>query len=82
MNGTFVDESRKFRHPYYKIMELGQDDIKRELQSWERNELIEWLRWNDKNGVYDDDQSLKEFGNILEKDEAIKIISAQINSAL
>jgi hypothetical protein len=29
-----------------------------------RNEVIEWLSWNDRNGVYDDAQSLKEFGII------------------
>jgi hypothetical protein len=77
---TFVDQSRNHRHPFYKIMELGIEELQTELQSWERNELIEWLRWNDKNGVYDDEQSLREFGHILEKNEAIKIIINQIHS--
>jgi len=75
---TFLDQNRKLRHPFYKIMELGIEELQMELQSWERIELIEWLRWNDKNGVYDDEQSLREFGHILEKDEAIKIILRQI----
>ncbi|MBP6237479.1 MAG: hypothetical protein KA536_15125 [Saprospiraceae bacterium] len=61
-------------------MELGIEELQAELQSWERIELIEWLKWNDKNGVYSDDQSMKEFGNILEKDEAIRIILNQIHS--
>jgi hypothetical protein len=80
MKETFVDQSRKLRHPFYEIMELGIEELQAELQSWERIELIEWLKWNDKNGVYSDDQSMKEFGNILEKDEAIRIILNQIHS--
>ena len=80
MKETFVDQSRKFRHPFYKIMELGIEELQSELLSWERINLIEWLRWNDKNGVYDDEQSLREFGHILYKDEAIKIIINQIHN--
>ena len=80
MKEPFVEHSRKFRHPFYKIMELEIEELQSELQSWERINLIEWLRWNDKNGVYDDEQSLREFGNILEKDEAIKIIINQIRN--
>ena len=80
MKETFLEQNRKLRHPFYKIMEIGIEELKTELQSWERIELIEWLRWNDKNGVYDDEQSLREFGLILQKDEAIKIIINQIHS--
>lgn len=75
---TFENQSRNLRHPFYKIMELEHDELKKELQSWERSNLIEWLSWNDKNGVYDDASSMREFGNILEKDEAITIILKQI----
>jgi hypothetical protein len=41
--------------------------------------LIEWLSWNDRNGVYRDEDSLAEFGNILSKEEAIEIVTNQIN---
>lgn len=78
MTDTFVNESRKLRHPYYKIMELKGDILKAELLIWSREDLIEWLCWNDKNGVYKDEQSLKEFGNILSKEEAIEIIIKQV----
>ncbi len=78
MMETLENQSRKLRHPFYKIMELEHDELKKELQLWERSKLIEWLSWNDKNGVYDDVESMREFGNILEKDDAINIILNQI----
>lgn len=77
---TLENQSRKFRHPFYKIMDLDHDELNNELQTWERSKLIEWLMWNDSNGVYDDTASMREFGNILEKEEAIKIITTQIYS--
>lgn len=72
----FDDE--KLKHPYYKIMELKGIELETELNSWSRLELIEWLSWNDKNGVYKDEYSLREFGNIVSKDEAIEIMTKQI----
>ncbi|WP_299392935.1 hypothetical protein, partial [uncultured Gelidibacter sp.] len=63
-------EEEKLRHPNYKIMDLSPNSLKVELNSWCREDLIEWLVWNDRNGVYRDEESLSEIGNILEKDEA------------
>ena len=68
----------KLHHPYYKLMELRGTDLETELNSWTRLELIEWLCWNDRNGVYRDKQSLNEFGNVVTKDVAIAIITKQI----
>jgi hypothetical protein len=77
----FISEEEKLRHPYYKLMELRDETLETELNSWSRLELIEWLCWNDRNGVYRDDQSLQEFDNILGKEEAIEIITRQITEA-
>ena len=77
----YMTEEEKLRHPYYKLMELKGDALETELNSWSRLDLIEWLCWNDRNGVYRDDQSLKEFDNILGKEEAIEIITRQITEA-
>lgn len=74
---NMLDEE-KFKHPNYKIMELTGIELETELNSWSRLDLIEWLCWNDKNGVYKDEQSLKEFGNIVSKEEAIEIMTRQI----
>jgi len=75
---TYINEEEKLKHPYYKLMELKGNILETELNTWSRLELIEWLCWNDPNGVYRDEQSLREFDNILSKEEAIEIISRQI----
>ncbi|MBK8626267.1 MAG: hypothetical protein IPN86_12090 [Saprospiraceae bacterium] len=79
MTNTLVDKSRLERHPNYKIMDLNPEELNNELKTWERLRLIDWLCWNDKNGIYDDINSIREFGHILQKDDAIEIIINQIH---
>ena len=62
-------------------MELKGDVLLNELNSWSRLDLIEWLSWNDSNGVYKDEDSLREFDNILSKEEGIEIMVRQITEA-
>ena len=57
-----LEETRKLNNPYYKIMELDQKELQIELNNWSRERLIDWLAWNDRNGVYTDEDSLDEFG--------------------
>jgi hypothetical protein len=78
---TYISDEEKLKHPYYKLMELSGDALQSELNSWSREDLIEWLSWNDRNGVYKDEDSLREFDNILTKEEAIEIITRQIAEA-
>lgn len=78
---TYISEEEKLKHPYYKLMELKGEALETELNSWSRLELIEWLCWNDRNGVYKDEESLQEFGNIVSKEEAIEIMTRQITQA-
>lgn len=78
---TYISEVEKLKHPYYKLIELSGDKLESKLNSWSREDLIEWLCWNDKNGVYKDEDSLREFDNILSKEEAIEIITRQITEA-
>ena len=73
-----INYEEKLRHPYYKIMDLSRDKLVVELKNWSRLKLIDWLSWNDKNGIYKDDESLDEIGNILDKEEAIEIMIRQI----
>lgn len=75
---TYFNEEEKLKHPYYKLMELKGADLENELNSWSRLDLIEWLCWNDRNGVYRDEDSLREFGNTVSKELAIEIITKQI----
>lgn len=74
----FATTEFKLKHPYFKLMELRGNDLKKELNSWNRDELINWLSWNDSNGIYKDEDSLMEFGNTVDKEEAIEIITRQI----
>ena len=78
---TYISEEEKLKHPYYKLMEMRGDELETLLNSWSRLALIEWLCWNDRNGVYKDEESLQEFGNTVSKEEAIKIITRQITEA-
>lgn len=71
-------EKDKLNHPYYKIMELSKEELNKKLNSWSRMELIDWLCWNDSNGVYSDEDSIREFGSKLSKEGAIEIIIKQI----
>ena len=75
---TSISETEKLRHPYYQIMELKNKQLQIELNIWSRLELIDWLCWNDKNGIYRDEDSLSEMGDILGKEEAIEIVVRQI----
>lgn len=50
-----------------------------DLETMSRSSLIEWLCWNDPNGVYRDEQSLLEFDEILTKEDAYWIALRQIN---
>lgn len=75
---SILSEEKKLKHPNYQIMELSGEILEVELNSWSREDLIEWLVWNDRNGVYRDEDSLREFDNVLGKAEAISIIIKQI----
>lgn len=77
MNPSLNNEE-KSKHPYYKVMELNEAELETELHLWSRLDLIEWLSWNDRNGIYKDEDSLREFGNTVSKEEAIEIITKQI----
>ena len=74
----YIEESERRRHPFYTIMDLKADELMAELKSWSRIDLIEWLNWNDANGIYKDEDSLREFGNIVGKSEAIEIMIRQV----
>jgi hypothetical protein len=76
---TSISEEEKLRHPNYQIMELSKKELQIKLNSWTRLELIDWLCWNDRNGIYKDEDALPETGVILDKTEAISIITRQIS---
>jgi hypothetical protein len=66
------------RHPYYEVMDFSKSQLETILQQWSRLEIIDWLCWNDANGIYKDSDSIKEFGNIMSKEEGVAIMIKQI----
>jgi hypothetical protein len=56
----FKSEDEKLRHSFYKVMEHEGEDLYNILNSWSREKLIDWLSWNDRNGVYRDEESMRE----------------------
>lgn len=66
---------------YYEIMDLTEEQLDSFLKLAAREEIIDWLQWNDPNGVYRDEQSMAEFGNICSKEEAIEIVKRQVLEA-
>lgn len=75
------DEQNKLRHPYYKIMDLPKSELTTKVASMSREEIIDWLSWNDPNGVYHDEQSIAELGRPVTKPEAEEIMLRQILDA-
>jgi hypothetical protein len=66
------------RSPNYLLMNLNENELKIELSRWNREDLINWLKWNDSNGIYTDKESLDELGNIMTYEEGVEIIIRQI----
>lgn len=69
-----------YTDPRYAVMDLSADELLSHVRTMSREELIEWLCWNDRNGVYRDEDSLLEFGNAMTKAEGEEIMFRQIMS--
>jgi len=75
---NYMTEEEKKRHPYYQIMDFDGVDLLNELDCWSRLDILDWLQWNDPNGVYMDDDTYREAGHRIERHEALEIILRQI----
>ena len=64
----------------YVAMDLPEDQLLTEVRAMSREQLIDWLCWNDRNGVYRDDDSMAEFGNVMTKEEGEEIMFREIMS--
>ena len=73
-----METFKKYSLSFESIVDAPNEVLNNFFEIVSRNEVIEWLSWNDRNGVYDDAQSLKEFGNILSKNDGIEIMRRQI----
>lgn len=62
----------------YKYTFMSEPELRQELKHWCKQDLINWLKWNDPNGIYDDQQSLEELGNVMAYDEGVELMINQI----
>lgn len=65
-------------YSYADFADLPLEKILLLVPAMTRADLIAWLCWNDPNGIYQDEQSLKELGNIITRDEGAEIMIRQI----
>lgn len=63
---------------YADIVDMPTEKLLLLMNSMTREDLIEWLSWNDHNGIYHDEQSLNELGNVMSRDEGLEIMLRQI----
>lgn len=66
------------KHGNYRYIFMHEDQLRNELKNWCRQDLINWLEWNDTNGIYDDNQSLAEIGCVMTHEEGVEIMIKQI----
>src|SRR5690606_7182635 len=64
----------------YKIMDLPADELLKEIKSLSRIQLIEWLSWNDPNGIYTDAACKDDRLPRTTKKEAERIMYRQLMS--
>jgi hypothetical protein len=72
---------RNLEYNYYYLTFLDEDKLLSVVNDMSREDIIEWLSWNDPNGIYNDEQSLKELGNKMTRDEGIEILIRQIEES-
>ncbi|PRY89832.1 hypothetical protein [Mongoliibacter ruber] len=63
---------------FRRFLDLPENELKESIHQLSRDEIINWLCWNDKNGIYRDKDSLAEFGNMMTLEEGREIMIRQI----
>jgi hypothetical protein len=63
---------------YQSLTEISESSLIFLVNAMSREDIIEWLAWNDPNGIYHDEQSLKELGNVMSREEGLEILLRQV----
>ncbi len=66
------------KHGNYRYIFMKEEELRIELKNWCRQDLVNWLKWNDRNGIYDDEQSMAEIGSVMTFEEGVEIMMNQI----
>jgi hypothetical protein len=69
---------KKTGYSYISITQISEEQLILLANSFTREDIIEWLTWNDPNGVYSDEQSIKELDNIMSREEGLEIMFRQV----
>jgi hypothetical protein len=69
---------KKTGYTFQSFTELSDEKLIVLINIMTRKDLIEWLCWNDPNGIYKDEQSSNELGNVMTREEGIEIVLRQI----
>lgn len=70
---------KKSNYTYATFADLPERKVLLLLEQISRQDIIEWLSWNDRNGIYDDAESMAELGNIMSREEGIEIMLRHIS---
>ena len=73
-----MDTFNKYGLTFYGIMDAPDEILNKFFEDATRDELILWLSWNDKNGVYKDEDHQNEFDCIMTKEDGIENMKNQI----
>lgn len=73
-----MDFWKKSGYTYQQLTEISAEALLLLVNAMNRKDIIEWLAWNDPNGIYHDEQSLKEFGNVMSLTEGLEILLRQV----
>ena len=65
-------------YPYIRLIELSDIELADVISNFSRLDIIEWLVWNDRNGIYSDADSVREFGEVMTKQEGLEILLRQV----
>lgn len=58
------------------------DQHHRLMTDWGRDQLIDWLVWNDPNGEYDDDQLMALGDDPLSKEDLVDLVMTTVEETL
>ena len=70
--------NRKELSTFEKYFKYTQTELKNELKTWSRHDMIAWLSWNDPSGIYTDKECKECCLKCLTKVEGTEIIMRHI----
>jgi hypothetical protein len=78
-NQTVKKSSKTYNvNRQYQIINFCGEEIKHEISKLTRKDIIDWLQWNDSNGIYHEEQSSHKLGDIIGSEEGVEIMLRQM----